>query len=367
MMSGKAVYGVNAVTHIMSRKAVYEVNAVTHMMSRKAVYGVNAVTHMMSGKAVYGVNAVTHMMYGKAVYGVNAVTHMMSVMAVYGVNAVTHMMSGKAVYGVNAVTHMMSRKAVYGVNAVTHMMSGKAVYGVNAVTHMMSGKAVYGVNAVTHMMSGKAVYGVNAVTHMMSGKAVSRAIRGHLLVESPLMTRLTEAVLPRKSDQGDDDDTIMEQQSATVEPDDEDRTGSVFEDVYVSDDPDSECHDELDVILNDVDNNLLESTTRLNQIELEQLRSSCELLRNLEIDVETACDSPALLKLENILEDIKCEQKKRSRTAQLWLTYMDYIDTLKLFIRAERLGNWNMHVIAVGCLLLPVTSIMPKVLACISN
>ena len=164
------------------------------------------------------------------------------------------------------------------------------------------------------------------------------------------MTRLTEAVLPRKSDHGDDDDTVMEQQSATVEPGDVDRTGSALEDVDVSDDPDSECHDELDIILNDVDNNLLESTTRLNQIELEQLRSSYELLRNHEIDVETACNSLALLKLKNIMEDIKCEKNTCSRTAKLWLTCMDYIDTLntlKLFIRAERVGNGNMHIIAV--------------------
>ena len=56
-------------------------------------------------------------------------------------------------------------------------------------------------------------------------------------------------------------------------------------------------------------------------------------------------------KPETILEDITCEQKKCSRTAKLWLTYMDYIDTLKLFIRAERVGNWNMHIIAVGRML----------------
>ena len=52
-----------------------------------------------------------------------------------------------------------------------------------------------------------------------------------------------------------------------------------------------------------------------------------------------------------IMEDIKCEQTKCSRTAKWWLTYIDYIDTLKLFIRAERVGNWNMHIIAVGRML----------------
>ena len=35
------------------------------------------------------------------------------------------------------------------------------------------------------------------------------------------------------------------------------------------------------------------------------------------------------------------------KKTKLWLTYIDYIDTLKLFIRAERVGNGNMHISAV--------------------
>ena len=31
----------------------------------------------------------------------------------------------------------------------------------------------------------------------------------------------------------------------------------------------------------------------------------------------------------------------------MWLQYLDYIDTVKLFIRAERTGNWHLHLIAV--------------------
>ena len=31
----------------------------------------------------------------------------------------------------------------------------------------------------------------------------------------------------------------------------------------------------------------------------------------------------------------------------LWLQYLEYVDTLKLFIQAERTGNWNLHLIAV--------------------
>ena len=40
------------------------------------------------------------------------------------------------------------------------------------------------------------VYGPNAVTHMMSGKVVSRALRGHFLLESALTNKLLLKVWP---------------------------------------------------------------------------------------------------------------------------------------------------------------------------
>ena len=39
-------------------------------------------------------------------------------------------------------------------------------------------------------------YGPNAISHMMSGKAVSRAIRGHFLVDSALMIKLMRKITP---------------------------------------------------------------------------------------------------------------------------------------------------------------------------
>ncbi len=40
------------------------------------------------------------------------------------------------------------------------------------------------------------MYGQNAVNHMISGKAVSRALRGHFLVQAALFNKLMLAVLP---------------------------------------------------------------------------------------------------------------------------------------------------------------------------
>jgi hypothetical protein len=33
----------------------------------------------------------------------------------------------------------------------------------------------------------------------------------------------------------------------------------------------------------------------------------------------------------------------QSITARLWLNYMKYVDTIKLFVAAERTGSWALH------------------------
>ena len=49
------------------------------------------------------------------------------------------------------------------------------------------------------------VYGPNAVTHMMSGKAVSRALRGHFLLEAALTNKLLLKVWPSNENETGND------------------------------------------------------------------------------------------------------------------------------------------------------------------
>ena len=42
----------------------------------------------------------------------------------------------------------------------------------------------------------------------------------------------------------------------------------------------------------------------------------------------------------DLLKEKMCQQ---SKTAKLWIAYMEYIDVVKMFIRAERTGNWVQH------------------------
>ena len=45
-------------------------------------------------------------------------------------------------------------------------------------------------------------------------------------------------------------------------------------------------------------------------------------------------------------QHLKDELSSVSRTAKLWIQYLYCIKVLKLFIRAERTGNWSFHLVA---------------------
>jgi len=53
-------------------------------------------------------------------------------------------------------------------------------------------------------------------------------------------------------------------------------------------------------------------------------------------------------KLQTIFEEYKEKLITSSRTAKLWIQYLEHIDILQLFIRAERTGTWNLHLVSIG-------------------
>lgn len=64
---------------------------------------------------------------------------------------------------------------------------------------------------------------------------------------------------------------------------------------------------------------------------------------------ELNCDK--LVHFEQSVKALKQQLNHDCRTSRLWLLYMHYIDVLKLFILAERTGDWPLHVHAVQSML----------------
>ncbi len=148
----------------------------------------------------------------------------------------------------------------------------------------------------------ESIYAPNAVVHMLSGKAIARAVRGHFIVDAALNALILHsgfnAPLPCQ--------------------------------------PMSHSSD------NEAD---VEAPTK-NQ-DVDEALTLYEKLMGGEISAEEVCSSSVLERIKNSLKNHSESQKKSSRTSALWVQYMNMIDILRKFIRAERTGNWELHLQAI--------------------
>ena len=144
------------------------------------------------------------------------------------------------------------------------------------------------------------VYAKNAVLQILSGKAVARAVRGHLLIDADLNSLLVS-------------DTF---------------------DLALSVPRNQVDADELREVANSIDSDL---------------ESAKELFQRISDDPTTreeVCFSEILNRIARRLQEKKCSLLYH-RTAVLWLEYMKMVETLRLFIKAKRTGNWPLHLKAI--------------------
>ena len=85
---------------------------------------------------------------------------------------------------------------------------------------------------------------------------------------------------------------------------------------------------------------------RLDVEELKILVTSA--LDDTNTIVEFISNSKEMNALTSDLQYLKDKLSRASRTAKLWIQHLDYIQVLKLFIRAERTGNWSLHLVALS-------------------
>ena len=83
------------------------------------------------------------------------------------------------------------------------------------------------------------------------------------------------------------------------------------------------------------------------QVLYRKLTVFTKKLMNESTTLEEVCKSPVIEEISSLLKP-KTDFLASSKTAQLWLQYMDMINILRKYIRAERTGNWELHLQAVS-------------------
>lgn len=158
------------------------------------------------------------------------------------------------------------------------------------------------------------VYAENSVPHMLKGKAYSRALRGHFLISSALTALIVADVL---------------------------KCSLPFE--VTADSDLNEIASESECITSDA----MDVETSDGDLNLENFIHLFKNVLSGDIKAEEVISNSDLHKLSSLIDERKNLFKSQSRTAKLWLLYLNMVDIAKTFISAERSGNFEMHLQAV--------------------
>ncbi len=84
-----------------------------------------------------------------------------------------------------------------------------------------------------------------------------------------------------------------------------------------------------------------EQKLKLNDCEVQKIHDLYQGIQDKSVTVYDIVESTELVKLAECLLKHKEYLGDKSRPARLWMQYVEYV---KLFIHAERTGNWHIHV-----------------------
>ena len=171
-----------------------------------------------------------------------------------------------------------------------------------------------------------------AVVHMLNGKAVARALRGHFLVENALYALLASSVF---GIQLPTEDQETELSHDTNEELDDGAQSEVSPEMIV------DSHSDIEETTSSSN-----SSVSPDQERIAELRGMFEGLMAGNVTVATVCEDELLATISQELEKKK-EELKQYPTAALWIQYLDMIQILKTFIKAERTGEWELSLYAV--------------------
>ena len=188
------------------------------------------------------------------------------------------------------------------------------------------------------------VYGKNAVEHILSGKAISRAIRGHLLVDAALHMNLIDILYPAK------DELNIQSRDVEKEKIAEEETLTTLK--IALEQQREEDQEGKNEHLEQQHEKIVELGTKSSrdviQKEIEELYGK---VWNQHLNSDEVGDVAVMMKIYEDMQSIKNSLSCESRTSKLWILYSNYIETVRLYIRAERTSDWELHLHATGKML----------------
>ena len=92
---------------------------------------------------------------------------------------------------------------------------------------------------------------------------------------------------------------------------------------------------------------LEENIDCLADINLSQFQNVYNSLFDVSSETISIVNESVVTNLSQTLDKISANLSSQSRTGKLWINYLRHINILRLFIYAERTGNWDLHLYSV--------------------
>lgn len=186
--------------------------------------------------------------------------------------------------------------------------------------------------SIGHLMAGsglqeaiETVYAANSAVHIIAGKAYSRAIRAHFLVEAALSAIFVS--------------TAFNMPWLLLHPDSLSNDNNPGKE-------NSDCQEEESLLHNPAD---LDMTESVGNDELDEAAALFESLMQGKTTARDAAIQPVLGRIKAKLDDFK--RQCSSRTSKLWIQYQEMVHLLRTAIKAERTGDFKLHLSAVAKML----------------
>ena len=93
---------------------------------------------------------------------------------------------------------------------------------------------------------------------------------------------------------------------------------------------------------------LLETPGCMSEINLDKLCIMHQGLLKGDISTDSVVNEECVQHIPNTIDNLEDDIATKSRTAKMWMNYVKCVSVIRLFMRAERTGDWNLHLYCIS-------------------
>ena len=93
---------------------------------------------------------------------------------------------------------------------------------------------------------------------------------------------------------------------------------------------------------------LLETPGCMSEINLDKLRIMHQGLLKGDISTNSVVNEECVQQITNTIDNLEDDIATKSRTAKMWMNYVKCVSVIRLFMRVERTGDWNLHLYCIS-------------------